>query len=166
MNIEKYKNWHEKHAGFYRKRPLLKKGLLFLDAFSVITVAFLYTLALILAFLKRQSWAEYKLVLFPLAGFLLASLLRLFIDKKRPYELGVTPLVEKPTKGNSFPSRHLTSAFLIGATLLNTFPILGGIVLFFGCCLGYTRCAIGVHFPVDVLAGAVLGGILGGLSFL
>jgi membrane-associated phospholipid phosphatase len=166
MDIERYKEKYDKHAGFYHSHPALKTSLSFLDKGSVAVIFCLYFVALILAFIKNQSWAEYKLIVLPLSGFIIASLLRLFIDKKRPYEVGIHPLATKPTKGKSFPSRHLASAFLIGTTLLPVFPVFGGIVLFLGVCLGYTRCALGLHFPSDVIAGALLGVFVGGISFI
>ena len=101
---------------------------------------------------------EYKLVagliIVPAVFFVLLSKFR----EKRPYELyGFKPLINKDTKGLSFPSRHVFSIFVIGGSIWVINKILGTVILVMGLFLAVIRVITGVHFPKDVAVGAVIG---------
>ena len=105
-----------------------------------------------------------RCVLVPGASFLLLSFLRARLNAPRPYEvLDIRPLIPKDTKGNSFPSRHVFSAFVIAMTALWLLPPLGCALLLCGGALALCRVVGGVHWPRDVLAGAAAG-VLAGLA--
>jgi undecaprenyl-diphosphatase len=56
-----------------------------------------------------------------------------------------------------FPSDHATGAFAIAFALLFRQRALGVVALAMAIVLSIGRVAMGVHYPSDVLAGAVLG---------
>ena len=59
-----------------------------------------------------------RAILVPGFVFLGGTLLRKKLNFPRPYEQpGFTPLVEKETRGQSFPSRHALSAAVLAAAL-------------------------------------------------
>jgi hypothetical protein len=99
----------------------------------------------------------------PGSGFLLVSLFRSRFNAPRPYEaLDIIPLMEKDKHGQSFPSRHVFSIFVIAMTLLRLCAPLGWALLCCGMVLAWCRVILGVHFPRDVIAGGIAG-ILWGL---
>ena len=100
-----------------------------------------------------------KALLIPAISFVLLSVIRKLINRPRPYEaLEFTPILKKESLGASFPSRHIFSAFIIAATLAVITP--WGYLLFVPAVLLATvRVIGGVHYPSDVLAGAVFAGI-------
>lgn len=105
----------------------------------------------------------------PLASFVLMSFFRDRLNAPRPYEVfEMSPVIQKNTKGHSFPSRHVFSIFTIAVTFLACAgsPIFGIIVLIMGFALAYLRVITGVHFPKDVIAGLIIGIICGSLEFL
>ena len=103
-----------------------------------------------------------RAILVPGFVFIGGTLLRSKLDFPRPYEQpGFTPLVEKETKGRSFPSRHALSAAVLAAVWLYFYPVVGGIMIAVTVAICVLRVLAGVHFPRDVLAGAVLGFSLG-----
>ena len=68
---------------------------------------------------------------------------------------------------NSFPSGHTTAAFAFAAALCAVLPYkqAKAAALIAAALMGFSRLYGGVHFPTDVLAGAVIGaacGLLGG----
>jgi membrane-associated phospholipid phosphatase len=87
---------------------------------------------------------------------------KLAVGRERPLIEGHPPLARAPTK-LSFPSAHATSS-LAGATALGRVAPRGRPALYAlaaGICL--SRPYLGMHYPSDVLAGAVLGVVLGRL---
>ena len=104
-------------------------------------------------------------IFIPAICFLTVTIFRKVINKQRPYEkLPIQSLIKKDKKGQSFPSRHVFSIFLI-ATLWFCFWKPVGIFLFIaGIFLAIVRVIGGVHFISDVCAGAALGILAGWIS--
>jgi len=106
-------------------------------------------------------------MMIPGIPFVLLSIVRAKINAPRPYEvLDIDPLLKKHRSGNSFPSRHVFSAFVIGMTLCGLWLPLGIIILVAGALLSAIRVVGGVHFPRDVIAGAIVGIVSGGIGLL
>ena len=98
-------------------------------------------------------------------AYIACTLIRDKLDRPRPYELyPIDALIEKDTKGKSFPSRHVFSATIISCALLWLSAPAGIAGFAATAALAAIRVAGGVHFPRDVIAGIALGlacGILG-----
>lgn len=97
------------------------------------------------------------------SGF--SSVLKYTINRDRPF---VTyNFIQKCTEGGSpsFPSGHTSDAFAIASALSLAYPkwyIIAPSFLWAGA-IAYSRMDLGVHYPSDVLAGAIIGT---GSSFL
>lgn len=144
------------------RSPGRQKGLVWAN--RVLTGLF-YTFypALLLRLALRGDARLWRCVLVPGVSFLLLSLWRKWSNQPRPCEvLDIEPLLRRDKKGESFPSRHVFSAFVIAMTALWLVPALGAALLVCGALLALCRVIGGVHWPRDVLAGA-LAGILAGL---
>ena len=99
-------------------------------------------------------------LIFPLvvtAYFLSAAItdvLKLSIDRHRPVD---HPLVGLPTS-HSFPSGHAATSFACAGTLAPFVSRRGQIVLYvLAAGIAYSRVYVGVHYPLDVIAGAAIG---------
>jgi undecaprenyl-diphosphatase len=77
---------------------------------------------------------------------------------------GVPPTrrVEMPTSA-SFPSGHAASAAAFASSASSVVPALGLPLGAAAAAVGYSRVHSGVHYPGDVVAGAVVGTSVGGI---
>ena len=106
-----------------------------------------------------------RVVLVPAISFAAMSVARALINAPRPYEvLDIVPLMHKETRGKSFPGRHVFSAGVIATAFLYVSWPLSIVFFVITAAIAYLRVVGGVHFPRDVIWGAVLGiacGIVG-----
>lgn len=67
----------------------------------------------------------------------------------------------------SFPSGHTSAAFLFAGLCSLEFGVWAGVLLYpWAVCVGASRVLLGVHFPSDTVAGALLGScLLAGFPF-
>lgn len=85
--------------------------------------------------------------------------LKNLIKRARPTDVlssGLKPHIV-PSDRFSLPSGHTAGAFVVATVLSSYFPLLMPLLLLWAVSIGLSRIALGVHFPTDVLAGAVLG---------
>lgn len=163
---------YNKNAAFYNGHEKWKKALLLCN----IALTYLFILAYaglwIYAFLADGFFVKDYLKIFfvPALTLFTVSVLRVAIDRPRPYAkegANITPLLKgKSEKGDSFPSRHIASATAISFAFLPYLPLLGALLLCGCLLLSYTRFAIGVHYPTDLIAGLILGSAIGSLVFI
>ncbi len=107
-----------------------------------------------------------KVLTIPAVTFLAVTVMRILINRPRPYEkYSFTPVFPKDTKGKSFPSRHTASAFIISYAFLYINPVLGIISMVISAFLSLLRPVVGVHYVSDVLGGFLVSSVLGIVFF-
>jgi undecaprenyl-diphosphatase len=86
------------------------------------------------------------------------SLFKYGVQRDRPpaVVLDPEPLVGVPTT-SSFPSGHTSTSFACAYVISRLAPRLTVFVYVLAALIGFSRIYVGVHYPLDVLAGAVLG---------
>jgi membrane-associated phospholipid phosphatase len=84
---------------------------------------------------------------------------KLVVKRPRPVLEGLPPLGGAPSS-LSFPSAHATSSFAVATAMTRVDP-LGALAFALAFALALGRPYLGMHYPSDVLAGAVLGVLLG-----
>jgi undecaprenyl-diphosphatase len=65
----------------------------------------------------------------------------------------------------SFPSGHSCAAFAMATATLFAVPWLFPVALLLAGAVAFSRVYLGVHYPSDVLSGAVMGLVVGALTF-
>jgi membrane-associated phospholipid phosphatase len=111
-----------------------------------------------------------ELILGTLTLWLVVEALKAFTDRARPFVLlEDARVIGWREPGLSFPSGHTSQVFFIATFLtryfeFNAWAIFGlyGLAVL----VGLTRMYVGAHYPRDVLAGALLGGVWGLLMML
>ena len=109
-----------------------------------------------------------KIFCAPALTLLVVWVLRLAVERPRPYAengAGITPLKEKNTQSTSFPSRHVASAAVISMEFMPYLPAVGALLFLGTIALGYTRFALGWHYPSDLFVGFALGFVIGIVPF-
>ena len=149
--------------GIYENRiPTLDPILIFITN-SAGVIAFGVPIILLLIALKKKI-AELRrdalMILISVAlSSIIANILKYTINLPRPYE--IYPFILKLSSGGSpsFPSGHTADAFAFAVAASIVYPkwyiIIPGLI--WACLVGYSRMSLGVHFPSDVLGGALIG---------
>lgn len=107
-----------------------------------------------------------RVILVPAISFVFVTILRRIINAPRPYEkFDIPPVIEKDTKGKSFPSRHVFSVFIIAVAIFYSHTGPGILIGLIGVAMAVIRVLGGVHEVKDVVAGAVIGLLCGIVGF-
>ena len=104
-----------------------------------------------------QRGKTLKAVLVPLGVLIVTSIMRKIINRQRPYERYNIPSVfSKTTVGQSLPSRHTASAYIIAMSFLYVSPAFGITALIISTFIAISRILSGSHYISDVLAAAAI----------
>lgn len=139
---------------------------------SIVTVFFLLTvvgggwgLLAFIPFLVRKPTRAPTLFLLGAvtSSSALVSSFKALFGRARPCDaLGwCSPLAGSSPGGPSFPSGHAAGAFTFAAFIALRAPRYRAPALLFAALVAASRCVLGVHYPSDVLAGALLGSLVG-----
>jgi undecaprenyl-diphosphatase len=105
---------------------------------------------------RRPQWRR---ALGTVAGtYALNTAIKPIVGRRRPDLPGLPPLTGTPT-GLSFPSAHASTAFA-GALAYSRLGLPAAPLYALAVGLALSRLYLGVHYPSDVVAGAVLGTVL------
>jgi undecaprenyl-diphosphatase len=119
-------------------------------------------IALGLAIVWRRASVFIAVALADLAANGLAGLLKAATQVERPPLRYVHPkaLISLPS-GSSFPSGHTATSFACATVLSFFVPRAAPVFYLLALAIGFSRIYVGVHWPLDVLGGIVLGVAVG-----
>lgn len=150
---------------FFSERNFACNALKFCYRFLPLLLFIGYPALIVYVFFSNPA-DLFKIILVPLGVFLLVTVLRKVINEQRPYEKYSTPsLFGKTTKGQSMPSRHTASAFIISFAILYVNAGLGFAALSVSFLITLSRVLAGVHYIRDVLAAMLLSVTVGVIFF-
>jgi membrane-associated phospholipid phosphatase len=119
-----------------------------------------FLLGAALAVIDNSRWESWLIcaLLGPVAIGLNYAI-KVAVRRPRPVLEGLPPLGGAPSS-LSFPSAHATSSFAVATAMVRVDPAMAAAFLV-ALALALGRPYLGMHYPSDVLAGAVLGVLLG-----
>ncbi len=87
------------------------------------------------------------------------GVLKHLVDRVRPFNAieALTTIIKEPTD-SSFPSAHTASSFAAACVIFQKMDRRFGIAaIIMAALIGFSRLYLGVHYPTDVLGGALSG---------
>lgn len=153
-------NWIQQHTS-----PLGDQIMPVITALGNAGIIWLIVAVLLLIHPKWRKTGFEMLLALGIAAAIGSLILKPLIGRIRPFEANeFAELLITPPKDFSFPSGHTSSSIAAAVVLLrrNWKWGIGGIVL--ALLIAFSRMYLYVHYPSDVLAGAVLGVISAFLS--
>ena len=126
--------------------------------FSIATPIIIYSVGLI----KKDSTIKKQAIFigetFLVSAFITVAL-KHSVKRERPFDTYSDIDKETSAPGYSFPSGHTSLAFATATSLSMAYPkwyVIAPSFVWAGA-VGYSRMHLGVHYPSDVLAGAIIG---------
>lgn len=107
----------------------------------------------------RLAAAATRAFLAGAAAYLVNFLISLAYFRPRPCGalIGVHKLINRTCSDKSFPSDHASLAFAAAFSIVYVRPVLGSVLLVMAALVAWGRVFVGVHYPFDVAAGALVG---------
>ena len=116
-------------------------------------------------------WCVYFVAVFALADFTAATLIKPYIHRIRPcHESDLTFVIRELVRcgnGFSFPSAHAANhwglSVFMSVTLAKKYPSVTKWVIGWAMLVSYAQLYVCVHYPSDIVGGALLGSVFGAL---
>ncbi len=119
----------------------------------------------LIPFLVRQATrvATLWLLAAVTAQSALVSVIKALVGRARPCDaLGWCAAIGmRSPGGGSFPSGHAAGSFAFAAFIAVRAPRWAVPAFVWAVLVAWSRCVLGVHYPSDVVAGALLGSVVG-----
>lgn len=152
--------------------PALDPFMILLGSINEYGIVWLGLLGALAALGGRAGrWAALAGLVALVVGLASSEVLKSIVMQPRPFvSLPDVRLLVSPPSSYSFPSVNATYAFaassgasLMARRLLGRLPVWGWGFLALAVAVSYSRVYVGVHYPGDVLSGAIVGLSIGWL---
>jgi len=107
----------------------------------------------------KKKWLIFGNLALPVVVAMFINQVLGFIKfRERPLvNLQINKLINRPLTEKSFPSDHTTIVFALSMAIFFYNKKLGSLLLFLSLLVGLSRIYTGVHYPLDVYGGAIVG---------
>lgn len=137
----------------------------FAEKFQFIVVVFL-GLLLIKNFEKYFRMVIAAIFAAVFSRFFIVEIIRYLIPRARPFVNNqINLLIDYNPSESSFPSGHASFFFALAMVIYLYNKTLGALLFASAFLISVARIFIGVHWPMDIFVGAVVGAVIGWLIF-
>jgi membrane-associated phospholipid phosphatase len=151
---------------FYNRVPAFDNILYYISFFATyVNIGLLLTI-LVISLIRKSKPLRivfYKMVAVMVIAALMSTMLKSLISRERPF-VTYPDIVKLSEAGNSsFPSGHTLEGFAVVMAFSILIPKrkLYIPVFIWASVVAYSRMALGVHYPSDVLGGMLIGSFIG-----
>lgn len=146
--------------------PLIDRLITFRAAYLGWIILGAFFLFLIVPLFKKYrhcAWLHGELFIFALtsslfARFVIKEIITLFYSRPRPFEaISYVKQLVWVSGGDSFPSGHAIFFFALATAIAFYYPRVSTIFFLGAFSMSVARISAGVHWPSDILVGAVFG---------
>lgn len=152
LNIEAFRTINN----LGKQYPYLNDSFVFLAEYTV----YIFALIVLIRWFSRNQKDRIMIICASLSfvmSEILGKLAGVLHSNKQPFAVlpDVNQLIEKAVD-NSFPSDHTILFFSFCITFAIFHKKTGFIWILLACLVGFSRIWVGVHYPADVIAGAMI----------
>ncbi len=131
------------------------------DHIVPIVLALLVLFLVLLARNRRQRESAYTCVICAVLAVTLSMVILFTLNaaffRPRPFTTQPVRLLLYHNTDSAFPSNAATLAFVLAFAVLLYNRAVGAVMLGLAAFLGLSRIIVGVHYPLDIIGGALLG---------
>lgn len=153
---------------FANKNEYRKKIVILINIYSSHIFFLLYILGFIYILFNFNKFCYIDLLKYlfvPFIAIFISKIIRKNINTRRPFEiLNIQSLVQHEG-GNSMPSNHSVSAMVLAIAFIYIAPKYKIIFIVLAIITGMSRIMAGLHYPIDVIFGFLIGISIGVLGF-
>ncbi len=118
---------------------------------------------IMILFIKRNpnigKWGIILLVSLAISAIIVNIGIKPYFARIRPFDRLMLDIIINKPSDYSFPSGHTTAAFGAAVVFLYMNKKIGFFMIIFAILMGISRMYLLVHFPSDVICGAIIGSI-------
>lgn len=93
-------------------------------------------------------------------AWIIANILKFLFHTPRPFDVFSQVRSLFPETGFAFPSGHAAFFMALAVSIFFYHKKAGYVFIFFALLIGLARIIAGVHFPIDILGGFILGALV------
>lgn len=141
--------------------PIIQKTLVFFTYLGDNGI-FWITLIILLLISKNTRYLGFVMLIGLILDFTSTSVIKLIVNRLRPYEAHNLKLLISAPSGSSFPSIHASTAFVCSWIYFllarkKPYSFFRWPILIIAVIISISRIYLLVHYPSDVIAGALIG---------